>query len=295
MKHIYLLTLIIASLLISCDDEDNLSVKLDNGKYYIGDNPEGKVQEYIYNFYKKYNSLILTNPDTSDYRYNFTSMNKVIIIPPVEKNIYKEELNSEENKILIDGFNFLKEVFFNQYSDEFKQKYFPTTIQLADVIKTWDQGWDTITPIAYASHNFIAISGINKDIDEISEDNKKLYIKEINFQLWYNYLLNGVGKLNIPKSFYSVSKEFYGKEQEDSDYEGDWEIAHTNGFLVGTRWGEYTVDYKDLLSYFQHIFLTDRTELETLMEKYPNIKLKYEILRNTILENFSLDITKMNK
>lgn len=294
MKYIYLLSLIIASLLFACDDDENISVELDNGKYYIGDNPKGEVQKYIYNFYKKYNSIILTNPDTTDYRYNFTSMNKVVMKPAVSKNLYKEELSSEENKYLMDGFKFLEEELLSQYDDDFKKEYLPTTIQLADVIKTWNQGWDTIQPKVLASYNFIAIAGINDEISDLTEEQKAEYKRQFNYQLWYNYLLHGVGKLNIPKNFYAVSKEYYGTEYEDSDRMGDYEISHTYGFLVGTQWGEFTVDYKDLISYLEFIFLKDRSELNDLMENYPKIKLKYNILRDAILDDFNVDISTLN-
>lgn len=295
MKHIYLLTLIISSLLFSCDENENLSVEFDKGKYYIGDNPKGEVQEFIYNFYSKYNTLILTNPDTSDYRYNFTSMNKIKLIPPVKKDIYIEDLTDDEEKLLMDGLRFLKEVLFDQYTEEFKQKFFPATIQLADVIKKWNEGFDTITPMTSASRNFIAISGINSDLINISADKKEEYRREINYQLWYNHLLHGVNKVNIPKSFYAVSKDYYGTDEKYTDWEGDFEKSHNKGFIEGTIWGGYITDSEDVVSYLKHIFIIDRTKLNELMDNYPNIKLKYDILREAILKDFNIDINEMNK
>lgn len=295
MKHLYIFTFIIASLLLSCDNEENIYVELENGKNFIDNNPEGEVQEYIYDFYKKYSRVILTNPDTTDYRYNFTSINKILLETPVNKNIYKEELTSEETTILMDGFDFLNEVFFDLYSDEFKKDFFPSSIQLADVIKKWDWGYDTITPLAYASRNFIAISGINKDLKSMTEAKKNEYKEKINTKFWYNHLLLGVEKLKIPDSFYAISKKYYGSDEPDSDWMGDIEKAHNRGFIKGTVWGMYIMDSEDIYSYIENIFKIDRTEFDELREKYPNIKLKYEILRETILKDFNFDISEINK
>ena len=296
MKHIYLLSLIIASLLFSCDDEDNLYVELEKGKYYIDENPKGEVQKYIYDFYKKYNSIILTNPDTSDYRYNFTSINRILIEPPVKKNIYKEELTDEENQLLMKGFDFIKEVFFDLYNDEFKKDFFPTTIQLGNIIKKWEENsTDTIKIPAYSSYNFIAISGINKNLSTMSAKEKMAYKAKINTEFWYSYLVMGVNKLNIPNSFYEVSKEYYNSEEIDSDWEGDWEKSYNNGFVIGTYWGYYPLEKQDIISYFEFIFKTNKNDLDNMLSKYPKIKLKYEILRNTILKEFNFDIHEINK
>ena len=91
MKNIYIIPLFF--ILLGCHNEDNPKVELQAGKYTLTDDPNDYVQHYIYDFYQKYGVVILTNPDSSDYVYNFNNQNPISLkVPEQEKEVLKTGL-----------------------------------------------------------------------------------------------------------------------------------------------------------------------------------------------------------
>ena len=211
----YIILIILTAVFFSCTkDEDNPNVKLEKGKYFLRENPKGEVQEFIYNIHKNYGTIILPSPDSTDFKYNFTSENKIKIKPAITTDIYTEELSEENKKILLNGFKLLKENLLDVYTDEFKKNNLPLTIQLCDEIKQWNQGFDTIKPLVFVSHNMIAISGINSSLETITPEKIAEYKLDLNSKLFLN-------KLEIPQAFFEVSKDFYFGDVAVEDDEGN--------------------------------------------------------------------------
>ena len=100
MKSIYIIPLFF--ILLGCHDENNPKVELQAGKYTLTDDPNDYVQHYIYDFYQKYGVVILTNPDSSDYVYNFNNQNPISLKAP-----------EQEKEVLKTGLQFIEEQFLN--------------------------------------------------------------------------------------------------------------------------------------------------------------------------------------
>ena len=93
----------------SCYHEDALIVPEQPDKYNIlTDDPSDPTQHFIYQFYQKYQTVIITNPTEADYKFNFTANNGIKITAPEQKQ-----------EIIDEGIEFLQKVLLNLYSDSF--------------------------------------------------------------------------------------------------------------------------------------------------------------------------------
>ena len=265
MKNIYIIPLFF--ILLGCHNEDNPKVELQAGKYTLTDDPNDYVQHYIYDFYQKYGVVILTNPDSSDYVYNFNNQNPISLKAP-----------EQEKEVLKTGLQFIEEQFLNIYDDNFKKKYFPFTIQLANRIELWILGdYDLVN--AYSSSGFIAIANINDDLTTLEETTRNNYRGDINQSLWTEYLLKREAWF-VPGAFYEVSKEYYGDYSLFESYTVEEGIieARECGFITFDPYMSETEDPEDCLlfipsqemdvqQYFQFLFSSTKEELDEFENK----------------------------
>ena len=288
MKSIYIIPLFF--ILLGCHDENNPKVELQAGKYTLTDDPNDYVQHYIYDFYQKYGVVILTNPDSSDYVYNFNNQNPISLKAP-----------EQEKEVLKTGLQFIEEQFLNIYDDNFKKKYFPFTIQLANRIELWILGdYDLVN--AYSSSGFIAIANINDDLATLDETTLNNYRGDINQSLWTEYLLKREAWF-VPGAFYEVSKEYYGDYSLFESYTVEEGIieARECGFITFDPYMSEIEDPEDCLlfipsqemdvqQYFQFLFSSTKEELDELMEEYPLVEQKYLLLQDAIQKQLDIDI-----
>ena len=241
-------------------------------------------------FYQKYGVVILTNPDSSDYVYNFNNQNPISLKAP-----------EQEKEVLKTGLQFIEEQFLNIYDDNFKKKYFPFTIQLANRIELWILGdYDLVN--AYSSSGFIAIANINDDLTTLEETTRNNYRGDINQSLWTEYLLKREAWF-VPGAFYEVSKEYYGDYSLFESYTVEEGIieARECGFITFDPYMSETEDPEDCLlfipsqemdvqQYFQFLFSSTKEELDELMEEYPLVEQKYLLLQDAIQKQLDIDI-----
>lgn len=288
MKAFYIIPIFLL-LLLSCHDEDNIKAELQTGKYNLTDDPNDPVQHFIYDLYQKSGVVLVTNPDTSDYVYNFNNPNTIHIVPP-----------KQDKELLHKSVQFISEVFFDLYDDSFKKNYFPFTVLLADEIQWWLFGdYDLFN--AYASTSFVAIANINDDLFPINEATKRTARGEINASLWSSYLFPR-NAWRVRGAFYEPSKDYYDLYMLDSWTEEDGILeAREYGFISFDPITSDTEDPEDCFLmvptlemdvqlYIQFIFSSTREELDELMEEYPLIEEKYKILRESIQESINIDI-----
>lgn len=85
MKKLILLICMLAGM-SSCYHEDALIVLDQPDKYNIlTDDLSDPTQHFIYQFYQKYQTVIITNPTEADYKFNFTANNGIKITAPEQK------------------------------------------------------------------------------------------------------------------------------------------------------------------------------------------------------------------
>ena len=152
MKKLILLICMLAGM-SSGYHEDALIVPEQPDKYNIlTDDPSDPTQHFIYQFYQKYQTVIITNPTEADYKFNFTANNGIKITAPEQKQ-----------EIIDEGIEFLQKVLLNLYSDSFLKKNLPFSILLSEEVRMASYGETTIMN-CYASSRFIALGNVSSSL-----------------------------------------------------------------------------------------------------------------------------------
>ncbi len=292
MKNIFLLLIVFSFVFVGCEDDENIKAELAQGRYYLEDDPNDYVKHYVYEFYQKYGTVILHNPQVQDYKYNFLNPNNIIIVPPVQ-----------EEAVIRAGFELFDELFLSFYTDDFKKKYLPFTLQLGDTITSLS---GKTTYNSYCSRNLIALSNINSDISSMTDEKKKEISKEMHLNFWFTYLLMERKAIAIPASFYTSGELFY-KEDIDPDKEVGSkdeliDRVRDNGFISypgyttssSYRYKIYPDKGEDLYDFLYYIFYNTNSDLHLILDAYPKVNAKYEILRSAIKSQLDFDIATVN-
>lgn len=295
MKIKILLLISILSLFYSCDKEEEVTVELEKGKYYIEDNPNDPIQHYKYNLQKETGIVLITDPKIEDYRYNFLDINREFLVPP-----------KQDEDIILAGIKFTEDILLNHYSIDFKKNYFPVTIQLADTVK-----WFGLVKYeiynASVSTNFIAISHINEDLPTMSVALTKKIRGDVNASFWTKYIIGDRELINIPEEFFKVSDGHYNKYDlaaPNPKIMGDEAylsyaynigfVGYDEQFLRNMGFILLPDEEMDVYNYFQLIFSKTQKELDEIFEKSDKVRQKYEIIKNTLIKNIGFDISKLN-
>ncbi len=279
-KLIYILIVTVS--LTSCYKEEPLTITPTESKHYLEDDPNNPVQHFVYNLYKNYRTILITNPDEGDYKFNFMDVNRIIVTAP-----------EQDNTILQSGIKFLEEYFLNLYNEDFKKKYLPYNIILAKTIS--DNNADSFFSV-FSSTNFIALSHIDADFASLTEEEKMKLSGELNAAFLKSLSVDR-HVLEVPDEFYKVSTKygqfFFDKPDDDTGlYEAGFVGYDPEELAYG--WYTYpTTGAQDLNTWLQFIYLTPLPEINTLISTYSKLKQKYELLGGA-LSQLGLDITKLS-
>lgn len=299
MKKLILLISLLAGM-SSCYNEDALVIPDQPDKYNIlKDDPSDPTQHFRYQFYQKYQTIVITNPTEADYRFNFTSNNGIKITAP------------EQSKEVIDeGVDFLQRVLLDLYSDDFLKKNLPFSILLAEEVRMDSYGETTILN-CHASSSFIALGNVNSALKNMSEEDFLTVKADVNASFWAKYMSQVRGLFTIPDSFYEASEEVepgiynwfylgYDATPYNTDFYHYGLISYDpeNSFVdeedPDFPWYSLYAPSKttDLSQWMNFVFLKTPTEIQEICDKYPVMKKKYDIIREAMLEN-GFDLSKL--
>ena len=198
MRRIVYLLMLLG--MFSCYEEADIHVDDLEARYNLEDDPSDPVQHYIYEFYQQYRTIILTNPTIYDYKFNFSQKNRIDITAP-----------EQDKDLLYEGIQFIEDVFIDIYTPEFRKRYFPMLIIMADTIR--DAGWgSTEQRNSVSSTNFVAIGNIRKGfVSSLTSDEIVKMRADINGSFWADYMMKAKGWYTVDSAFYKVSADDYGK------------------------------------------------------------------------------------
>ena len=193
MKKIILLIALLSGL-TACYHEDELNVPDLSDKYGVLQDSSDPTQHFIYEFYQKYESVIIVNPTIADYKFNFNAENGIQITAP------------EQTQAVIDeGVDFLKKALIDLYPSDFLKKNLPFSIILAEKVQMDSYGETTVLS-SYASNSFIAISNITSALGSMSKSDFVKMRADLNANFWAKYMSEVRGSFSIPDEFYELQK-----------------------------------------------------------------------------------------
>ncbi|WP_430815966.1 hypothetical protein [Carboxylicivirga sp. RSCT41] len=278
-------------LFTACYKEDDIVAELaeDEKRPEPSDDP---VDGYIYDFFKNYETYVFYNYDTLDYQWEFMDNHEVVFVEQSDRLLLEE------------GVNLLEAIFAGLYPDDFKKKHFPPYIFLADSINQTIYDGE-LNLASFKGTSFVALGRIGDNIADYTEEEIQEMKLSINLDLWRGYfVLND--KFKIPAEFGQVSEEYYGLNMLDHTGVDWWEDIdfYEYGFWKGYGKPIYwwypswlSDPYyspndvnEDLDAYFEMIFTHTESELLAMIDGYPKMKAKYNILMEYVENNYGFNL-----
>ena len=292
MKKLILLICMLAGM-SSCYHEDALIVPEQPDKYNIlTDDLSDPTQHFIYQFYQKYQTVIITNPTEADYKFNFTANNGIKITAPEQKQ-----------EIIDEGIEFLQKVLLNLYSDSFLKKNLPFSILLSEEVRMASYGETTIMN-CYASSSFIALGNVSSSLKTMTDEEFVKIRADVNASFWAKYMSEVRGLFTISDAFYEASEEvepklyrFKGTDPNEIDFYKYGVITYSENSYIDEDWPDFNSIYaplksEDLAQWMNFVFEKTPAAIQEICDKYPLMKKEYDVLREAMLEN-GFDLSKL--
>ncbi|BEI55331.1 MULTISPECIES: hypothetical protein [Butyricimonas] len=285
-------------LFIGCYENETIHADyMEYGRIYDTTSTD-PVLKYISQYYYKFGKLLIVDPDTADYIFNFQSKYDVHIVPP------KQEGNHIER-----GLELLKELFLNGYSDQVKQELFPYALIMADTIEnTFKDEYVNI----YTADRYIAFL-VNDQILDRTEKGKEELSREWN-NTFLNYSMDKVGWV-VPEEFYLYSETEYGNkenwwipiegatEKDTADINIVWERGYPTGnwtyyyddTWTNKIWG-YAVSSSRtgyLEKFFEFLFTTPQETINKAVADHEKLRKAHDVLDQALKDDFGIDYRTM--
>lgn len=294
MKKIKYTTLLLASLMLGGCSSSEDQIVVDAIPYkrlstYDVNSPDPSIK-FISQYYERTGKIFITDPEPSDYLFNFSSSYQSIV------TIKKPEPEHVEK-----GIKMVNDLLLKHYQTEFIKKYFPRLLIIGDSLTTANTYGSFVNPADSYNGSYFLMFKV-QDIDTMSVDQKRALSNKFTQAFWTN-LFDTKEFIKIPAAFFESGLPYY----EKYFYTSDWMVgvpwkpenrdlamkkAYSLGFVncsityrkdrdgnilqISTvRIYNQTFDVRDWI-----IFLinTPDVQLQELLTKYPALKNKYDIL-----------------
>ena len=292
MKKQWIVSCFVSILMFSaCYKNEDIKGEEPLPKYSVEDSDD-VVDHYIFEFYENYGCFILYDYQENDYIWNMSSLLNVFLVKQTDRD------NLEQ------GIEYLKKVFFDDYSDDFKRKYFPFKILMADSVQITSNGVVYEDEVAESGLSFLALGKIRSGINEISVDSLRSLKGDVQATYWADFLYNN-GKLQLSEAFWSISDDYYGvnlkNESGNSSLTPDEIDVKKYGFWDRDRKRDIGTGYccapdktLDIYQFIQMIVTHTTEEIDELMDGYDKLKDKYNLLINHINDEYGFDIRDLS-
>ncbi len=249
-------------------------------------NSTDKVLNYVSRYYYKYNRFFITDPDSSDYLYNFSSKNESL-----EFNYPKQD-----QEHLWKGIEMMQKLVLNAYPEEFIRKHFPYSLILAD---------DVIIDPALLEEEVLSCIGRYfcifsiQDLEQMSLEEKVAASSKLHETLWRYIGMYDEG-INIPDEFYQYGESLllYGQVIQDEkleylyEEEARYELGFPRIFLFYDIIPVFPNKGEDIGYWISFLIDTPDDELQALLKKYEVMQIKYDLL-NKALKEMGIDYKKL--
>lgn len=237
-----------------------------------------KIIKFISQYYYKYDRFFITDPDSSDYLYNFKEKNKALqVTPPVQ---------DEEH--LWEGILTIKTLLLDHYNPEFIRKYFPYSIILTDHISI--PGLFGNMESNYYTGRYFSMFKIQNQENMDQEEKIKVsgYLHE---QIW-TFIATYEDVITLSEKFYQFGEKLYGTDypmgyftQEELYEQGfiDNAIPDEDYFIFPTKG-------QDIGQWIRFLIITPEHELQEIIKTYNVMQIKYNYLVEA-LKKMGIDYT----
>lgn len=292
MKNIYLPIIILLTSIVlgGCYKHDDKISPSEESVIAVPEDSKDPLDHFIYEFYKNYNTVIYYKYSKDDYQWEVNERSD---------NIY----TLQTDKYALDkGLEYVRKVFLDTYTDEFKKNYFPPAIFLAKQIDI-EKGWNSKdNVISFYGFSHLAIGRIKLGIENLTAEELKEAKATINADFWGGYLLKN-NMIDIPAAFYEISDAYYnsnllrlpensGKSKSEVDIRDYGFLAEAPGWNSDSYLFAPKKDI-DIINFVKFITTHTSEEVKVFMEGFERLRTKYEILINYIKKDFGIDLQEI--
>lgn len=284
----FLLIIILGISFYNCYEEDPIvAEEIPYKRVQMYDtNSTDKVLNFVSRYYYKYNRFFITDPDSSDYLYNFSSKNESL-----EFNYPKQE-----QEHLWKGIEMMQKLALNAYPEEFIRKHFPYSLILADgvIIDPALLNEEVLSCIG----RYFCIFSI-QDLEQMSLKEKVAASSKLHETLWRYIGMYDEG-INIPDEFYQYGESLllYGQLIQDKELEylyeeeARYELGFPRIFLYYDIIPIFPNKGEDIGYWISFLIDTPDDELQALLKKYEVMQIKYDLLTKALKE-MGIDYKKL--
>ena len=284
----FLLIIILGISFYNCYEEDPIvAEKIPYKRVQMYDtNSTDKVLNFVSRYYYKYDHFFITDPDSSDYLYNFSSKNESL-----EFNYPKQE-----QEHLWKGIEMIQKLVLDAYPEEFIRKHFPYSLILADDVIIDPALFDA--EVLSCIGRYFCIFSI-QDLEQMSLEEKVAASSKLHETLWRYIGMYDEG-INIPDEFYQYGESLllYGLfiQDEKLEYlyeeEARYELGFPRIFLFYDIIPVFPNKGEDIGYWISFLIDTPDDELQALLKKYEVMQIKYDLLTKALKE-MGIDYKKL--
>lgn len=302
MHHITLPTLLTScfffvALSTGCYREKPITAEMGAPEYVIEDGND-YITKTIYGIYKDSGVKVIYafNPKTAIWDMGAFMGANYIYIPFFER---KEHSLSDNRKVIEENLHYLDTYFFGKYDTQFRKKYFPVHVFLADSVRNRlgkDEvfagfGRDNLGLNLYRDGEVMKGSTVRgTPTYKTKEEYLRDFAPRVHFALWqfiFKY------RLSPPELFYSYSRDLYGQnlgKVTDKSYsirqDGFWSYDEFNSFAYYHAWDAE----HDIADYVLRMVMYTEAENLKEMEGYQIMIDKYNALRQEVKKATGIDL-----
>lgn len=277
----YILVGFISLLCWQCNDEDALNAELGSYRRTYDVNSPDTVVRFVSQYYNKYGRVFITDPDSSDYMYNFQY-----------KNSFYMGMPEQTTEHLLYGISMMKELFLDAYTDECIKNHFPFSLIISDSIKQTDFPYNQKD--FYIARNYIALN-----VGNFTKDYDFKQLSDLSFQLHIGFITTLLYQhqncLDLA-TFFAHGEKLYNTRTTDIwPEEKIWAAGflydqESHGGWFGSDYSSFSNQKQDLEDYLSFLlgyrkkYSKIPTNVEELLATYPVIKQKYDALIQALKE-----------
>lgn len=271
-------------LLTSCYKEDPIIAEIiDSGLQYdtTSNNP---IKRYEAIYFHKYGRKFITNPQISDYIYNFQYKNDIYLAPSIQQQDHLQK-----------GIDLMEELFVSFYHDSIIHGHFPNTLIIADtILKGRPENYKEVKWIM--TRNTMILS-VGKATHSYTKEDKKLISIEMHIKFLCEKLYQ-YDHFFQPIAFFKLSEDKYGITATKNYSQ---EELYKEGFVKRKSWGNTTFPSKleHLSNWLNFLFLHRQDEwdnnpiseeaFQDVIATYPTMKEKKDHLVKAIQSTLGID------
>ena len=264
--HRLLVAVLLAVVFYSCYEEEEVVAEIVPYKRtsWYDTTSTDRIVKFVSEYYYKYDRFFITDPDSSDYWYNFQSKYDELQV----------ELPEQDDEHLWNGCEYVQTLLLDFYEADFIRAHFPYSIILVDNVADQLLG----LPVDYFLGRYFGMVAI-KDMGDLGVEEKKTYSAKLHEMVW-GYIGLYDSSLGLPNEFYRFGEGSYDTQDWSGELTSEqlYEKGFTHNKVAGWGFTWFPSKGEDIGYWMNFLITTPDDELEEILATHEAMRVKYDHL-----------------